>query len=463
MKLGFEPQEFWCGTQSTYDYVIECSLKAEVIAADRPDTGLPPMWGKAGNTAVVDIQGPLVQGDAGFMRLFGITGYDNIREAVAQAIADEEVHSILLNVDSGGGQVSGVTDTAKFLAEAGKIKPISTYTGGTMASAALWTGATSQHITASDTATVGSIGVLVVHTERSKMLAEMGITPTVVRAGEFKAITNNIEPLSDAGKAQLQATVNHMYQPFLQHMAEWRNTSAENAQATFAEGRVFTGSQALDAGLVDKIGTYEDALAKAAQLGLSAKSAKSVRTNVAKASVLADNHPQSTKGTVMPKTTLPENATAEQIAQAQADLEAAQLLAAAAEKSETEIAKFLRAELKTTEKDLHTAEALVATLTAERDSQVAETASVQALATSYEGIVQASLNVMTVALGGSGSTTLVGADLITKHTEVKASYETKFKGGGVAATAPADQDAGKTVSKVSPLFAAMAQSVPNLN
>lgn len=451
MKLGFESQEFWCGSEASYEFVLKsCARASEAksLAAD----GLPPMWSKVGNTAVVDIFGPLIQGDAGFMRILGITGYDNIRQAVVDAVNDPEVDSILLNVDSGGGEVSGVTDTAKFLAEAGTMKPISTYSGGMMASAALWTGATSQHITVADTAVVGSIGVLIVHQEKSKMLSGVGVTSTVIRAGKYKANTNSLEPLSMEGAAALQSQVDHLYKPFNEHMAEMRGTTPEIAHATFADGRVFVGTQALDVGLVDKIGTYEEALAKAVELGATAKNAKTVRRDVAKASFVADNPQQSNKGSFMTKPTLPATATAEEIS-------AAGELQAAAQKSESEIAKFLRAELKDVEDDLRAAEASVLALTVERDTQASSAQAATTVAASFEAIVQASLNTMSIGLGNPGATTLTGAELVAEHEKVKAVYETKFKGGGVAATTPVEPTDGKPAA-FDPIFAARAQSFP---
>jgi ClpP class serine protease len=116
----------------------------------------------------------------------------------------------MLNVDSGGGQVSGMTDTFRFLEEVGKRKPVTTYTSGMMASAAYALGVTSQHLTASDTSTVGSIGVLAIHMERSKQLEEAGIKTTVIRAGAEKASNNSFEPLSDIGRATLQSHVDHL-------------------------------------------------------------------------------------------------------------------------------------------------------------------------------------------------------------------------------------------------------------
>ena len=482
MKLGFEPQNYWCGTEASYDYVLECSAKASEAAAF--DGEMPAMWDKVGNTAVVNIQGPLIQGDAGFMRFFGITGYDNIREAVAAAIADEEVKSIMLNIDSGGGQVAGVSDTAKFLLEAGKQKPITTYSDGQMASAAYWLGSTGSHLTVSDTTEAGSIGVLVMHAERSAQLAQDGVKVTVVRAGKYKASTNSVEPLSDIGRASLENQVNHLYTPFLEHTASMRGMTPEVADQKIAQGKVFIGSQGLDVGLVDKVGTYEEALAIAASSGMKSKSAKvsgSISFNGMKAENVTYNSAQMTKGLEMKPTlhiptaadmsasSAEDAATLAAAAQAAAALEAEQVAAAeaaatqaalAAEAAkvtaaaeENKVIAFLRNELRESQVALHTAEATAAKATAEADT-MKETHS------KFEAIVRLSVDVMAVSLGGTGGTALAGEALLAEHARIEPTYVKKFKAGGVAATAPGVDDKSKDKPNYNPMFAVLAKSVP---
>jgi signal peptide peptidase SppA len=473
MKLGFEPQNYWCGTEASYDYVLECSAKAaEALAFDGE---MPAMWDKVGSTAVVNIQGPLVQGDAGFMRLFGITGYDNIREAVAAAIADEAVKSIMLNIDSGGGQVAGVSDTAKFLLEAGKKKPITTYSDGQMASAAYWLGSTGSHLTISDTTEAGSIGVLVMHAERSAQLAQDGVKVTVVRAGKYKASTNSVEPLSDIGRASLENQVNHLYTPFLEHSASMRGMTPEVADQKIAQGKVFIGSQGLDVGLVDKVGTYEEALAIAASTGLKSKSAKvngSISFNGVNAENVTYNPAQMTKGNEMKPTlhiptaadmsagsgedaaAIAAAAEAAATLEAEATAQAAEAAAQAAEAAkataaieENKVIAFLRNELKESQGALIAAEATAAKATAEvnvmKDTH-----------TKFEAIVRLSVDVMAVSLGGTGGTTLAGEALLAEHARIEPTYVKKFKAGGVAATAPGTVDKVSNKQTANPLFAA---------
>lgn len=476
MKLAFEPQTYWCGTQSSYEYVLECSARAAEAMPMEGD--MPPMWDKAGSVAVVNIKGPLIQGDAGLMRFFGITGYDNIRQAVAEAVADKEVKSIMLNIDSGGGQVAGVSDTSKFLLEAGKQKPITTYSDGMMASAAYWLGSTGVHLTISDTTEAGSIGVLVMHQERSKQLEQDGIKVTVVRAGKYKASTNSVEPLSAVGKEELQNHVNHIYAPFLEHTASMRSVSPQVAEDKFAQGRVFVGTQGLDAGLVDKVGTYEEALAIAAASGGKTRSAKvsgSVSFSDKKAEDTGYTPAQMNKGSEMkPTLRIP---TVADLGADTGDLEAAQMAASAAPASElleaeadapkavadvkaaadleaaskaseeSKLVAFLRNEMKEAQAALHAAEAAKA-------AAESESATMKESYSKFEAVVRLSVDVMAVSLGGTGGTVLAGKALLAEHDRLEPTYVKKFKVGGVAATAPIAESKATVKPSVNPLFAA---------
>ena len=139
---------------------------------------------KVGKVGVVNISGSLIPGEVPKLVAdwFGVMGYDNIKQAVVAALSDKDVKSIQLRVGSGGGAVQGLKATADFLAEAGKMKPVYTYSDSMMASAAYWLGSTSSHVSVGDLANVGSIGTIAVQTEYTKMREAVGITDTVMRS-----------------------------------------------------------------------------------------------------------------------------------------------------------------------------------------------------------------------------------------------------------------------------------------
>ena len=135
-----------------------------------------------------------------------------------------------------------------------------------MASAAYWIGSAANQVIVERTAQVGSIGVLYMHYDWSKYDAEMGLKVTVITSGKYKAIGNNAEPLSDDARAIIQAEMDQIYDLFIETVARNRGVSTEKVLVDMADGRVFIGQQAVEAGLADQTGSFEDALEAAVDL-----------------------------------------------------------------------------------------------------------------------------------------------------------------------------------------------------
>lgn len=267
-------QSLWLGTESAFDAACAAELNANKFLATNPqafDSLQEYIDGQLASVQdgvmVVNIQGSLVGGSAGIQALFGTVGYDDLRRVLLQGMTDEKVKAFLLNVGSGGGAVAGVTDASSLIARINSVKPVVTYTGGMMASAAYWIGSQSRAVYASPTSIVGSIGIVNLHVSRAKELADMGREVTVVRAGSEKMLANPYERLTEAGKAQLQDQADTLYDVFIESVASARGISVKAAEKKFGQGRVFVGQQAVDAGLVDKLGGFDDAFAKAYALG----------------------------------------------------------------------------------------------------------------------------------------------------------------------------------------------------
>ena len=116
------------------------------------------------------------------------------------------------------------------------------------------------------TTDVGSIGVLYVHWDTSKEDEMYGWKRTLITAGEFKGVGNDIEPLSDRDRGVIQSELDTIYDIFIETVARNRGVSTETVLKDMANGRVFIGQHAVDAGLADKTGTFEDALEAAVDL-----------------------------------------------------------------------------------------------------------------------------------------------------------------------------------------------------
>lgn len=178
------------------------------------------------------------------------TSYVVVRAQLEAALSDPEARAVLLDIDSPGGAVAGFQDLADAVFAARARKPVYAWTDGTACSAAYGIGAGAKLFAASPMAEVGSVGVVWVHSEWTKYDERTGLTVTVLRAGEFKALGNEFEALDAKAREVHQATLEGMYSLFRGAVARARGLSEESFE-DWAEGRVFLAGDAVKVGLLD--------------------------------------------------------------------------------------------------------------------------------------------------------------------------------------------------------------------
>ena len=253
----------WAGSETSLQAALKAEegigakLAAGVLTASEQEEG-PRLLEVNDGLATITIKGSLVNSDSPLLRFFGVTGYPEIRDAMVAAAQDTSVGEILLDIDSGGGAVSGVADVANLIRMVNdRVKPVTAYTDGVMASAAYWLGSGAGEVYSGKTALVGSIGIISTHKEYTEAYKKEGIGVTVVRAGKDKALANSNEKLGDKGRAQIQQVVNASYEVFVDHVASMRGKSYDYADKQMADGQEFIGKAAVDVGLTDGITTFD--------------------------------------------------------------------------------------------------------------------------------------------------------------------------------------------------------------
>lgn len=220
----------------------------------------------AGQVAVIPIRGYLSYQPSFFSEIFGGAVVTRIRANLRAAVADPAVRAILLAVDSPGGEVSGIPELAAEIRAARESKPVVAVADTLAASAAYWLASQASAFYVMPSGLVGSIGVFTVHLDMSGMLEQDGVKATIVKAGEYKAEGNPYEPLSDEAKAHLQDRVDEVYQAFVGDVAAGRGVTPAVVRADYGQGRTLSAKPAKAAGMVDAIGTFDDALARAGRL-----------------------------------------------------------------------------------------------------------------------------------------------------------------------------------------------------
>lgn len=213
--------------------------------------------------AIIDVEGILGKGMNLFMWFSGGTSTEFLSKDLADALEDPSVHSIILRVDSPGGDVDGTQLFADAVAAAGEKKPVVAWVTGLGASAAYWIASqTSKIILADETTWVGSIGVVAGHVDRSKMDEQRGVKRTEITAGKYKRIASDTAPLSQEGRQTIQDQVDAIYAVFLQNVASGRGMTADQVHEDMADGRLFMGQKAIDVGLADSIATLDEVIAQ---------------------------------------------------------------------------------------------------------------------------------------------------------------------------------------------------------
>ena len=221
--------------------------------------------------AVINIEGTIVCGADSKENLFqqanGVTS-GTIMKQIREAAADDSVKALVLRIDSGGGSATADEEVGRELLRFKEQtqKPIVATMGNTGASAAYWIAAcASDKIYANATTLTGSIGVYMPYMNTEELFKKIGITSDKIKSGPYKDIMSNDRPMTTEEKQILQNIVDEIYDQFVYTVSAGRRMETSKVRA-IADGRIYTGRQAKNIGLVDELGDYYDALAAAGTL-----------------------------------------------------------------------------------------------------------------------------------------------------------------------------------------------------
>lgn len=234
--------------------------------------------------AVISVDGVLTKKTQyGFWGDRLTTGYSSIRAAIESALSDSKVRAILLDIDSPGGAVPGCQELADFVAEAAKVKPMAAYTSGIMASAAYWLGSATGRVFCTETAMLGSIGVIMTVVDRTKANEKWGVKVHVISSGAFKAAGHPDLGLTDQDREMFQARVAGTHAVFRRSVQEHMGLTAP-AEA-WGEAQIFLGTPAVEAGLATAVVSgMEEAITKLVQeVSMDVASLKAQHPEVAEA------------------------------------------------------------------------------------------------------------------------------------------------------------------------------------
>ncbi|MDR0747214.1 MAG: signal peptide peptidase SppA [Helicobacteraceae bacterium] len=211
------------------------------------------------------LQQPPVQPNLYRIDLYGpIASADNFLSEIEAANA-ESIKGVLLVVDSPGGSVSPSVEMMMALSDLAERKPVVAYSAGTMASGSYYASVWASEIVANPGSIIGSIGVMMEGVNAEELLEKIGLKIRVIKAGDYKEAGTFYREWTEDERKQIHQVIDATYDMFVSDVARARGLDKKDAPK-FANGKVFTAAQALEVGLIDKIGSITTAQGRLTEL-----------------------------------------------------------------------------------------------------------------------------------------------------------------------------------------------------
>jgi len=229
-------------------------LKAVAATLGRPLDNTHTVTVRDG-VATIPVDGPLFRHADMFTQVSGATSIDTLATDLRAALDDPTIRAVVLAINSPGGEVDGTAEFADQVYAARGVKPIAAYISNDGCSGAYWIASACREVVVAPTAIVGSIGVITA----MRHPADGGARK--IEFASRHAPDKRLDPSTTAGRAQIQAMIDATEDVFVTAVARNRGVEKEAVLSDFGAGGVFIGQAAVDAGLADRVGSYEDVVA----------------------------------------------------------------------------------------------------------------------------------------------------------------------------------------------------------
>ena len=228
------------------------------------------------SVAIVDVHGSLVNRGAWLNSNSGLTSYEGIGAQVDAARVDPEIASVILDIDSPGGEAAGMFGIAEKVRQLAAVKQVIAVVNDIACSAAYGIASGATEIVISPISLTGSIGAVMVHADHSGQLENAGIKPTILQKGAQKTYGHPFGALEPEAFAALDKILSVLYEQFLGTIAMGRGSRLSADAARKTEARIFIGEDAIAAGIADRVGTFNEVLAQLQTQGPMATTTETV-------------------------------------------------------------------------------------------------------------------------------------------------------------------------------------------
>lgn len=242
----------WASTEKSLQEVVESIQKFDISAVrtvSNDSTSRDRNIEVRNRIAIINIKGSIFRYSNMFTEWFGLTTVQSLAVDINYALNNEDIDGVLFDVDSGGGQANGISELSEIISNS--EKPTKAYIGGSGASAAYWLASATNEVIINKTGIAGSIGAMLEIYDDTEAMEKFGIKRTVIKS--------EISPNKNSDE-ELQTIVNRLGTEFVSDVAKNRNVSFAYVLENYGQGGLFVGEDAVNAGLVNRIGTFEDVL-----------------------------------------------------------------------------------------------------------------------------------------------------------------------------------------------------------
>jgi ClpP class serine protease len=223
-----------------------------------PERGV--LWTEYKGVATIQVQGPLVKNEDFWSYYFGEPSHQGIMYQLGECLNDSSIKAIILNIDSPGGEAAGTEQVGKMIFEGRQVKPIWAFGDGSVASGALWYATACSGVRLSPLAEMGSLGVVYTLYDMTKYMSELGVEEIEIVSVQspYKRFDMSDAKQKQEGLSRIQIRANDTCQQFGEAVAMYRSVSVETAFSRFGRGDMMIAQKAVDCGLADNVGGYEE-------------------------------------------------------------------------------------------------------------------------------------------------------------------------------------------------------------
>lgn len=235
----------------------EVAARIDGLQRQAPDT-------PQGTVAVIPLYGPIVPKATLFTQVSGTASVEGFQKSLRAALESNDVSAIVIDIDSPGGMAAMIRELGDEVMAARDVKPIVGVANFKACSAAYWIMACCTEAVATPSAIVGSVGACADHTDLTAAMKNAGVKVTEFesKASPYKLELSPLRPLSDEARTEAQARIDRLGELFVSAVATARGVPEKKVLAEFGQGRVLSAEEALAAGMIDRIATLEETVAR---------------------------------------------------------------------------------------------------------------------------------------------------------------------------------------------------------